>query len=251
MDRRWPLPALLAWGACWGVFAGLRMLGAPLLIAIAGSGVLGAALSVIGSTPWRRVFIALGFPLSLAASGAAGALPAWGWLLPLALLALVYPINAWRDAPLFPTPAGALSGLSTAAPLAAGARVLDAGCGLGAGLRELHRAYPHAVLSGLEWSWPLRIICAWRCPFATVRRADIWAADWSGYDLVYVFQRPESMARAWDKVQHELRPGGWLASLEFEVAGVAAHATLDCADGRVVWLYRCASGPYAIVDVMR
>ena len=44
---------------------------------------LGAASSLIGSTPWRRVFIALGFPLSLAASGLAGALPAWGWLLPL------------------------------------------------------------------------------------------------------------------------------------------------------------------------
>ena len=60
---------------------------------------------LVGSTPWRRVFIAAGFPLSLAASGLAGAMPAWGWLLPLALLALVYPMNAWRDAPLFPTPA--------------------------------------------------------------------------------------------------------------------------------------------------
>ena len=251
MDRRWPLPALLAWGACWAVFAGLRMVGAPLLVAVAAAGVLGAALSVIGSTPWRRVFIALGFPLSLAASGLAGALPAWGWLLPLALLALVYPINAWRDAPLFPTPEGALSGLAAVAPLAAGARVLDAGCGLGAGLSELRRAYPQAVLSGLEWSWPLRIICAWRCPFATVRRADIWVADWSGFDMVYVFQRPESMARAWAKAQRELRPGGWLASLEFEVVGVAPHATLDCADGRVVWLYRCASGLNARVNLMR
>ena len=30
----------------------------------------------------------------------------------------------------------------------------------------------------------------------TGRRGDIWAADWSGYELVYLFQRPESMARA-------------------------------------------------------
>ena len=233
------------------MFAGLRLLGAPLLISIAAAGVLGAASSVIGSTPWRRVFIALGFPLSLAASGLAGALPAWGWLLPLALLALVYPINAWRDAPLFPTPEGALGGLGAVAPLAPGARVLDAGCGLGAGLRELHRAYPQALLSGLEWSWPLRIMCAWRCPFATVRRGDIWAADWSRHDMVYVFQRPESMGRAWAKAQRELRPGGWLASLEFEVAGVAPQATLECADGRVVWLYQGACGPEATLDGMR
>ena len=245
MDRRWPLPALLAWGACWAVFAGLRMVGAPLLVAIAAGGVLGAALSVIGSTPWRRVFIALGFPLSLAASGLAGALPAWGWLLPLALLALVYPINAWRDAPLFPTPEGALSGLASVAPLAASARVLDAGCGLGAGLRELHREYPQARLEGMEWSWPVRWACGLRCGFARIRRADIWAAEWSGYDMVYVFQRPESMARAWAKAQREMRAGGWLASLEFKVAGVAPHATLDCADGRVVWLYWCAAADRA------
>ena len=245
MDRRWPLPALLAWGACWAVFAGLRMVGAPLLVAITAGGVLGAALSAIGSTPWRRVFIALGFPLSLAASGLAGALPAWGWLLPLALLALVYPINAWRDAPLFPTPEGALNGLAAVAPLAAGARVLDAGCGLGAGLRELHREYPQARLEGMEWSWPVRWACGLRCGFARIRRADIWAAEWSGYDMVYVFQRPESMARAWAKAQREMRAGGWLASLEFKVAGVAPHATLDCADGRVVWLYRCAAADRA------
>ena len=39
----------------------------------------------------RALVIAAGFPLSLLASGAAGALPAWAWLLPLALLLLLYP----------------------------------------------------------------------------------------------------------------------------------------------------------------
>ena len=165
-------------------------------------------------------------------------MPAWGWLLPLALLALVYPLNAWRDAPLFPTPTGALQGLAQLAPLAAGARVLDAGCGLGDGLRELKREYPRAALDGLEWSWPLRFACAWRCRDARVRRGDIWAADWSGYELVYVFQRPESMARAAEKATRELRPGAWLASLEFDVPGLAATKVLACADGRRVWLSR-------------
>ena len=162
----WPLPALLAWALGWALFAGLRGLGAPLLVAIATAVASGAVLSVLGSTPWRRVFVALGFPLSLLASGVAGAMPAWGWLLPLALLALVYPVNAWRDAPLFPTPDGALRGIASLAPLTGEARVLDAGCGLGDGLRELRREYPDATLHGLEWSWPLRFLCAWRCRFA-------------------------------------------------------------------------------------
>jgi SAM-dependent methyltransferase len=239
----WPLPALLAWSTGWALFAALRAMAAPLVLAIAAGAAVGATCSLAGSTPWRRVFIALGFPLSLAASGLAGAMPAWGWLLPFVLLALVYPLNAWRDAPLFPTPSGALQGLAQLAPLSANARVLDAGCGLGDGLRELHREYPQADLHGLEWSWPLRFACAWRCRFATVRRGDIWAADWSACDIVYVFQRPESMARAAEKATRELRPGAWLVSLEFDVSGLAATKVLECADGRRVWVYRVPFRP--------
>ena len=235
---RWPLPALVAWTACWVLFALARSLGTPAPVAIALAAVLGAGLSVVGGTPWRRIFIAAGFPLSLAASGLAGTMPAWGWLLPLAVLTLVYPLNAWRDAPLFPTPAGALDGLAALAPLPASARILDAGCGLGDGLRELHRTYPQAAASGIEWSWPLRLACAWRCRFATVRRADIWVADWSGFEMVYLFQRPESIARAVEKATREQRPGAWLVSLEFDVPGIAATKVLECADGRRVWLYR-------------
>ena len=238
LTRAWPLPAMLCWAGGWAVFALLRSLGAPLFVAIAAGVAFGAALSVLGSTPWRRVFIAAGFPLSLAASGLAGAMPAWGWLLPLALLALVYPLNAWRDAPLFPTPVGALQGLSQIVPLSADGRVLDAGCGVGDGLIELRREYPQLALHGLEWSWPLRLVCAWRCRFARVRRGDIWAADWSPYELVYLFQRPESMVRAAEKAMRELRPGAWIASLEFDVPGLAATKVLECADGRRVWLYQ-------------
>src|SRR6185295_8503313 len=115
--------------------------------------------------------------------------------LPLALLAACYPVTAWRDAPLFPTPVGALNGLARLVALRDGAHIVGAGCGLGDGLKELRREYPAARLSGLEWSWPLRAACSWRLPFARIRRADIWAADWAGYDMVYLFQRPESMPR--------------------------------------------------------
>jgi SAM-dependent methyltransferase len=232
----WPLPALAAWAAAWASFIGLRALGAPTLLALALASGLGIALAVFGTTRWRRLFIAAGFPLSLAASGLAGALPGWAWLMPLVLLVALYPLNTWRDAPLFPTPTGALRGLAALAPLPAQARVLDAGCGLGAGLRELHAEYPTAQLAGLEWSWPLRLACALRCRFASVRRADIWTADWSGHDLVYLFQRPESMARAVDKAARELRPGAWLASLEFEASGLRPTAQLPGA--KPVWLYR-------------
>ena len=242
----WPLSAFASWLAAWGAYAALRGLEAPAALALAAATLLGAALAAFGDTPWRRAFVAAGFPLSLAASGLAGALPGWAWLLPLAALALLYPLKSWRDAPLFPTPDGALAGLARAVALAPGARIVDAGCGLGDGLRELHRAYPAARLDGWEWSLPLAAVCALRCRGsfggtrlpARVRRRDIWAADWSAHDLVYLFQRPESLPRAVDKAACELRPGAWLASLEFEAVALQPQAVHDCPDGRRVWLYR-------------
>lgn len=235
---KWPLPALLTWGLAWLLFIALAALGLAVWLASVTAGALGVALSALGSTPWRKVLIAAGFPLSLLASGMASGVPAWAWLAPLLLLMLLYPIHTWRDAPLFPTPAGGLNGVAALAPLPPQALIVDAGCGLGDGLRELQREYPQARIEGLEWSWPLVVACGWRCRFARVQRADIWAADWSGYDMVYVFQRPESMPRAADKAARELKPGAWLASLEFAVPALAPRQVLQCADGRRVWLYQ-------------
>ena len=61
---------------------------------------------------------------------------------------------------------------------------------------------------------------------------------WSQQNLVYLFQRPESMARAWAKASAEMGAGAWLASLEFPVPGIAPHATLDAGVGRPLFVYR-------------
>ncbi len=233
----WPLPALLAWGAAWALYWVLGQVGVSVLLALMAACALGMGLSLFGNTWWRRTMIAAGFPLALAISGAA-VVPAWGWLLLVGLLALIYPLHAWRDAPLFPTPAHALRLLGANAPLPPGALVLDAGCGLGHGLMALRTAYPGAQLHGIEWSWPLRAWCAVRCPWARVRRGDIWRADWSPYALVYLFQRPESMPRAVEKASAEMRPGSWLVSLEFEAGELDAQVLLTVPDGRPLWLYR-------------
>ena len=239
----WPLPALLAWAAAWALYLGLQQAtDAPAWLALVAATAVGACAALLGSTRWRTVFIALGFPLSLLASGLATGVPPWVWLFPLAAVFALYPVHAWRDAPVFPTPRGALRGLAALLPLPAGAHIVDAGCGLGDGLRELHAEYPAARLSGLEWSWPLTLLCRLRCRLlgvpARVRRADIWREDWSGQDLVYLFQRPESMPRAVAKATAELKPGAWLASLEFEATDWRPTAVFRCPDGRPVWLYQ-------------
>jgi hypothetical protein len=233
----WPLPALLAWAVLWLLFVQLVSSGLDAASALLLTSLLGVAFSVLVKTWWRRLIVGLGFPLSLMFSGVLS-LPAWAWLLPLVLLALIYPLNAWRDAPLFPTPVDALNDLPSVASLEPGAKVLDAGCGLGHGLDALRQAYPLAELHGIEWSRPLRWLCARRCPWAQVERGDIWKADWSGYDLVYLFQRPESMPRAIEKAKAELKPGAWLVSLEFEAVGLVPAGKLDGVHGKPVWVYR-------------
>lgn len=234
----WPLPALVAWAAAWAAFLALNALRAPALGAMAAGCVVGLAALPLGATPTRRLLIGGGFPASLLASGLAAGLPSWAWLPPLAALLLAYPMRAWRDAPLFPTPTGALDGLPALVPLAPGAEVLDAGCGLGHGLAALRRAYPQARFSGVEHSWPIALLARLRCPWARVRRGDMWAPSWQPYAMVYLFQRPESLPRAIDKARAELADGAWLASLEFEATGLKPQAVLHTDSGRPVWLYR-------------
>jgi SAM-dependent methyltransferase len=243
---RWPLTVLAAWGLAWLLLLGAAAAGAPPVLGPAAGVTTVALVARRASTRLRRIVLLAGFPLSLLAAGAGAALPAWAWLLPLAALLLLYPARAWRDAPLYPTPAGALDALARELPLKPGARVLDAGCGLGHGLRALRRAYPQARIDGVESSALLAVGARLRCPFARVRRGDLWAGPWTGYSLVYLFQRPESMAPALAKARAELAPDAWLASLEFAVPGVPADAALRCPDGRPLWLYR-ATPPVARV----
>lgn len=237
---RWPLPALLAWAAAWGVY---RLLlptigaGAALVVAT----LLAAAIGWRSPRPWRRAIVGAGFPLAMALADGA-ALPAWLWLVPLGVLALAYPARTWSDAPLFPTPTGALDSLPEVVPLPARARMRDAGCGLGHGLLALHRAYPEARLEGIEWSGLLARCAALRCRIAgvpaQVRQGDLWSDRWDGLDLLYVFQRPETMERLIAKAEAEMPPGSWFVSLAFEVPGRAAHAVLHAPGARPVWIYR-------------
>lgn len=234
----WPLPAVLAWAGAWALLLTLLRAGASPVLAAAAASALGIVASLAGNSGWRRLMIGLGFPLSWLLTQSAN-LPGWAWLLPLLVLLLIYPLNAWRDAPLFPTPFDALNELAARVPLAPNAMIFDAGCGLGDGLRALRRAYPQAHFSGIESSWPLRALCALRCPWARVRQGDLWQSDWSPYAMVYLFQRPESMAQAVAKARAELQPGAWLVSLEFAAQELAPFVVLSTPQGKPVWVYRC------------
>ena len=234
----WPLPALLAWATGWACWQAVLAAGGPAGLAWLAGAAAGALLASRCQGAWRRALAGLGFPLATLVLGGPPGWPAWAWLLLAGVLVLLYPLSAWRDAPFFPTPASALQGLNGLPGLAAPARVLDAGSGLGHALLALRGLWPQAQFSGLERSRPLRLLCAWRCPWAHVAGGDMWRSSWAGHDVVYLFQRPESMARALAKAQHELAPGSWLLSLEFQVPGLAPDASLQTPGQRPVWAYR-------------
>lgn len=234
----WPLPAVLVWATGWGLWAAAQALGAGPAAALAGAALAATLLALGCRGRWRRGIAALGFPLSAWMLGAAADMPPWVWLLFLLPLLALYPLRTWGDAPLFPTPPAALAGLDTV--VGQPRRVLDAGCGLGHGLARLHDMWPQAALAGVEWSPLLAWASRWRCPYARVQRGDMWSASWAGFDLVYLFQRPESMPRAHAKAARELAPGAWLVSLEFAVPGQAPFACLRGAQRRPVWIYQPA-----------
>ena len=249
--RRWPLPAVLAWAAGWALLLAASWLewpaGAALML-----GMLPALWLQGWALPgWRRGVVLAGLPTLMLTTAGVSAVGPWGWLGLALLLLLLYPLQAWRDAPLFPTPPEALRGLGETVTLAPGAAVLDAGSGLGHGLLALRRAFPGARLRGVESSLLLVWLSRWRLwrgcrrepghpveATCQVVRDDMWARSWAGFDLVYVFQRPESMRRAWDKACSEMAVGAWLVSLEFEVPDVTPTHQLRCPDGRFLWIYR-------------
>lgn len=241
----WPLPAVAAWTSAWAL---------QILLGHAGLGPRTAALLACllplvflpgTDSRMRQVCLLLGYPVMLLGGLLAGLLPAWVWLLPLGLLLLLYPRAAWRDAPLYPTPAAAFDELARQLPLPPDARILDAGCGLGDGLRALKRAYPLARLEGIEASRPLSWIARLRCRGARIERGDLWASDWRGIDLVYLFQRPESMPEALAKAQAELAPGAWLLSLAFPLPGQRADLRMP-AGGHTLYAYRAPFRPASV-----
>ena len=233
----WPVPALLVWCGAWLIYMLLGHLGlmSPWPLVFASSA--GILFSVLGATRTRQLTLAAGFPLSLAFTEVS-TMPLWAWFSLLIMALLNYPPRSWQDAPLFPTPLNALSGVPQFAPLSAQAALLDAGCGLGDGLLALRLAYPQARYFGIESSWPLRILASIRCPWAKIWQGNIWEEEWHQYAMVYLFQRPEAMGRAVRKAQAELQSGAWLISLEFEAVELKPTAVALAGSQRPVWMYQ-------------
>jgi hypothetical protein len=232
----WPLPALLTWLAAWALLLGLRSAGLPPAIAFVLVTLATAWPAWRLSHRWRRLIVLAGFPCPSWPWCKAACRPGPGWpRWPCCCCSTRCAAGATRRCfpprprpwTAWPPPRRCPPAPGCWKPAAAWATAC-----------ALHRAYPDARLTGLEWSAPLATLCRLRCRFAQVRRGDIWTEDWSGYQMVYLFQRPESMPRAVAKARRELKPGAWLVSLEFEATELSPVAQLETVAGKPVWLYQ-------------
>jgi hypothetical protein len=240
------MPAVFAWGGGWLLMLAASWLGWP----AGGALLLGMVPALwaqgLVAAGWRRWAVLAGLPLLMLTTAGVSAVSPWGWLGFAVLLLVLYPLQAWRDAPVFPTPRSALQNLAEVVSLEPGAAVLDAGSGMGHGIAALRRAFPAARIDGVESSLPLVLWSRRRLhregassgPRCRVRRGDMWTCSWAEFALVYVFQRPESMQRAWHKASAEMPAGAWLVSLEFEVPEATPISRQTCPDGRPLWIYR-------------
>ena len=75
----WPVPAVLAWLGAWATLQAVLAAQQGPVAALAAGCAVGLGASLWGRTWWRRLFIAAGFPLSVAFSGLF-TLPGWAWL---------------------------------------------------------------------------------------------------------------------------------------------------------------------------
>ncbi len=163
---------------------------------------------------------------------AIGVTPAWflpPWLsVPWQLVFLIAGPPAlwysWHHAPWQPTPRAELARLMTALELTSGERFCDLGAGDGRIVAWLHDR-TGADCTGIEASplpWVVALLRLWRRPGARVVFGDLYRADLSAYDAVYVWGVAYSVAtpRFGAHVRAAMRPGARLVSYHYPVHGM-------------------------------
>lgn len=231
------LSTLAQWAAC----AGAVLAGLPATAGFALGCALGVAHLRAGSgAAWSVKTLRSGlFPLSYCALWATQEAPSWIWGAMALAGALTFPRLDKASAPLWRSPAGVSTslGVALAGLEARPSRALDPGCGMGDGMAALRAALPRAEVVGIEAAWLPWMVARWRFGKAA-RMADMWSESWRGFDLVYLFLRPEAMEQARAKLALELEGEALVASLDFEFESRGCVDEREAAPGRVLRIYR-------------
>jgi len=230
------IAAALAFGLAWIVSQ--IGIAAPLLVIVAGQGVIAAALGPrFGLAPWW-VPVQLVLPVALAAAMLL-ALPSWLYLTVFTLLLLVFWNTGGERIPLYLTNSHTWKTLAELLPETKGGSFIDVGSGLGGTLIFLADQRPDMQFDGIE-SAPLPFLIT-KLRFvaspANVRYGNFWRVDFSPYRVVYCFLSPAPMAALYEKASTEMRSGSIFVSNSFPVPGVPADEVIRIDDARETELF--------------
>ncbi len=129
--------------------------------------------------------------------------------------------------PLFPSRPAVWALVEALLPEDRHGSVLDMGSGTGGFCLHLAERRPNCQVRGIEWAflpWLLsRVRARYRGSASRFMHGDFRRHNLAGYDLVFVYLSPAFMPALWEKACREMKPGAWLVSCEFAVAGHAAQ----------------------------
>ena len=155
------------------------------------------------------------------------------YLLAFVIFWLMFRDNTTERVPLYLSSTQTWECLSQSLPQDKPLRFLDAGCGLGGGIRHLARCHPGSTFYGVE-SAPIPYIyariMARNIPNCQVLWGNFRDLDFRNYDLVYAFLSPQPMPALWCKVRKEMRPGTRFISNSFSIPGFEPDSVLDVCD---------------------
>lgn len=224
------LLSLLLSLAAWlpGLF--ILMLGGPVPAAVFAQGGVAFFLSRrFGLPGWWQTINLVFFPLAWLVSDS-GIDPRW-YLAGFVALAATSLGSLRTRVPLYLSSLQAIEQIACRLPERPGIRVVDLGCGLGGMLNGLARHRADIELHGVEmapFNWlASRLRLGSR---AHVRLGSLWQEDLSDYDVVYAYLSPAPMARLWEKVRREMRPGSLFISNSFAVPGCIPDETVELHD---------------------
>ena len=206
--------------------------------ALAIGGLALVAASLTRQTWWWRLIHAVFAPMAWFIAELS--IPPGWFLAAFVVMLLVYRGAITAQVPLYISNHETANALVRLFEQNANIRLVDLGAGIGSVLSPLSIALPRARLTGVEnapATWLIGRIRTAGLPNCTWRWGDLWRTKLAEYDVVYAFLSPAPMAKLWEKVQREMRPGGLFISNSFAVPGIEASRIIDVDDARQTRLY--------------
>lgn len=233
--------AILVLSLAWPYF-GLQGEAMPWLetsLAIGGAALLFATLS---RQPWWWRVIHAGFMPLVWFTHTLAIDPGW-FLLAAILLLLVYRGALTGQVPLYLSNKQTVQALADLLAERGDSRFLDLGAGVGSTTVPLADNLPDSHFTGYEnapLTWLVGRLLSIGRPNIRWRWDDLWQADLGDYDVVYAFLSPAPMARLWEKVQAEMKPGSLFVSNSFPVPGATPDRVIDvdCSPPRPLYCYQ-------------